>query len=200
MDRKLRNRIVIFLALAGVFAYFLVSVIGRKPAAKIAAVTPKRENLVSSITSNGKVEPISPYVMRAKLDTFVKRILVTEGQKVKKGQLLLELNVKEAASQLAETRSKLLRAEDDLKAARTGGKVDQAAKVTADLAQAEAQRDRLQTNHDALARLAAEQAATKQDLAANSQALIDAKAQVTKLLAAKEEFDRQVALDAQQSK
>src|SRR5580692_4617751 len=104
MDRKLRNRIVILLLLAGVAAILLVWLSGRKPAAKIAAVTPTRENLVSSISSNGKVEPISPYVMRAQLDTFVEKIFVTEGQTVKKGQLLLELNVKEVAAQLAETR------------------------------------------------------------------------------------------------
>ncbi|MGC2890980.1 MAG: efflux RND transporter periplasmic adaptor subunit [Candidatus Acidiferrum sp.] len=197
MDRRLRNRIMIFLVLAGVFAYFLVWVIGRKPAAKIAAMTPTRENLVSSISSNGKVEPISPYVMRAQLDTFVKKIYVTEGQKVKKGQLLLELNVKEAAAQLAETRSKLLRAQDDLKAARAGGKADEAAKIAADLAKAEAQSDRLQRDHDALVRMAAEQAATKEDLAANAQGLANAKAEVTRLLAVKQEFDRQARLDAE---
>ena len=110
MDRRLRNRIVILLLLAGVLAIVLVWLSGRKPAAKISAVTPTRENLISSISSNGKVEPISPYVMRAQLDTFVKKIYVTEGQTVKKGQVLLELNVKEAAAQLAETQAKLLRA------------------------------------------------------------------------------------------
>ncbi|MGC1415657.1 MAG: efflux RND transporter periplasmic adaptor subunit [Candidatus Acidiferrum sp.] len=197
MDRRLRNRIVIFLVLAGVFAYFLVWVIGRKPAAKIAAVMPTRENLISSITSNGKVEPISPYVMRAQLDTFIEKIFVTEGQKVKKGQLLMELNVKEVAAQLADTKSKLLRAQDDLRAARAGGKADEAAKITADLAKAEAEQDRLQRNHDALVRLAAEQAATKQDLAANELALVNAKAEVTRLLAVKQQFDEQATLDAQ---
>jgi len=197
MDRRLRNRIVIFLALAAVFAYFLVWEIGRKPAAKIAAVTPTRENLVSSISSNGKVEPISPYVMRARLDTFVKKIYVTEGQKVKKGQLLMELNVKEAAAQLAETRAKLLSAQDDLKAARAGGKVDEAAKITTDLAKAEAERDRLQHDHDVLVKMAAAQAATKEDLAANRQKLVNANAEVTRLLAVKQEFDRQVGLDAE---
>lgn len=197
MDHRLRNRIVIFLVLAGVFAYFLVWLSGRKLAAKISAMTPTRENLVSSISSNGKVEPISPYVMRAQLDTFVKKIFVTEGQKVKKGQLLMELNVKEAAAQLAETRSKLLRAQDDLKAARAGGKADEAAKIAADLAKAEAQRDRLQSDHDALVRLAAGQAATKEDLAANAQTLANAKAEVTRLLAVKQEFDRQARLEAE---
>ncbi|MGB8472772.1 MAG: efflux RND transporter periplasmic adaptor subunit [Candidatus Acidiferrum sp.] len=197
MDHRLRNRILIFLVLAGVFAYFLVWLTGRKPAAKISAMTPTRENLISSITSNGKVEPISPYVMRAQLDTFVTKIYAMEGQKVKKGQRLLELNVKEAAAQLAETQSKLLRAQNDLKAARAGGKADEAAKVTSDLVKAEAERDRLQRNHDALERLAAEQAATKQDLATNQQALVNANAEVTRLLAVKEEFDRQARLEAQ---
>jgi len=197
MDRKLRNRIVISLLLAGVAAILLVWLSGRKPAAKISAMTPTRENLVSSISSNGKVEPISPYVMRAQLDTFVKKIYVTEGQTVKKGQLLLELNVKEVAAQLAETRSKLLRAQDDLRAAKAGGKADEAAKIAADLAKAEAASDRLQKNHDSLARLAAGQAATKEDLAANEQALANAKAEVMRLLAVKQEFDRQARLDAE---
>jgi HlyD family secretion protein len=197
MDRRLRNRIVIFLLLAGVAAVFLLWLSARKPAAKISAVTPTRENLVSSISSNGKVEPISPYVMRAQLNTFVQKIYVTEGQTVKKGQVLLELNVKEAAAQLAETRARLLRVQNDLRAAKAGGKADEAAKVAGDLAKAEGERDRLQRNHDSLARLAAGQAATKEDLAANEQALTNAKAEVTRLLAVKQEFDRQAGLDAE---
>src|SRR5579863_7933627 len=197
MDRRLQKRIVYFLVLAGVFAIFLVWLSGRKPAAKIAAVTPTRENLVASISSNGKVEPISPYVMRAQLDTFVKKIYVTEGQTVKKGQVLLELNVKEAAAQLSETKAKLLRVQNDLRAAKAGGKADEAAKVAGDLAKAEGERDRLQKNHDSLTRLAAGQAATKEDLAANDQALANAKAEVTRLLAVKQEFDREANLDAE---
>jgi HlyD family secretion protein len=197
MDRRLQKRIVYFLLLAGVFAIFLVWLSGRKPAAKIAAVTPTRENLVASISSNGKVEPISPYVMRAQLDTFVKKIYVTEGQTVKKGQVLLELNVKEAAAQLAESKAKLLRVQNDLRAAKAGGKADDAAKVAEDLAKAEGERDRLQRNHDSLTRLAAGQAATKEDLAANEQALANAKAEVARLLAVKQEFDRQANLDAE---
>src|ERR1700720_808972 len=175
MDRRLRNRILLYLLLGGALAYVLVGLSGRKPVPKISAVTPMRENLVSSISSNGKVEPISPYVMRAQLDTFVQKIYVTEGQTVKKGQLLLELNVKEVAAQLADTRSKLLRAQDDLRAAKAGGKADEAAKVAGDLSKAEGERDRLQRNHDSLVRLAAGQAATKEDLAANDQELGNAK-------------------------
>src|SRR6266404_8592149 len=125
MDSRLRNRILLYLLLAGVLAYALVELSGRKPVPKISAVTPMRENLISSISSNGKVEPIAPYVMRAQLDTFVEKIRVVEGQAVKKGQPLLELNVKDAEAQLAEARSKLLRAQNDLRVAKSGGRPDE---------------------------------------------------------------------------
>src|SRR5215471_21841648 len=129
MDRKLRNRLVLYLLLAAAIAVGLIELSGRKPAPKISAVTPVRENLASSISSNGKVEPISPYVVRAQLDTFVEKVSVVEGQNVKRGQLLLELNVKDAAAQLADARSKLLRAEDDLRAAKAGGRPDETART-----------------------------------------------------------------------
>ncbi len=196
MDRRLRNRIVIFLVLAAGVAIVLVRLSGRQPVAKISAVTPVRENLVSSISSNGKVEPIDPFVVRAQLDTFIEKISVVEGQAVKKGQLLLELNVKDAAAQLAEARSKLLRAEDDLRAAKAGGRSDDAAKTEGQLAAAVALRDRLQRNHDSLERLIAQQAATKDELAANDLDLAKAKAQVKQLTAAKQEFEHDVKLDA----
>src|SRR5882724_3440432 len=109
MDRKLRNRLLIFLLAAGILAYLLVFLSGRQPVAKLSAVTPSHENISSSISSNGKVEPISPFVMRAQLDTFVEKVAVPEGQQVKKGQLLLQLNVKEAAARLAQARSTLLK-------------------------------------------------------------------------------------------
>ncbi len=196
MDRRLRNRILLYLELAGVLAYVLVGLSGRKPVPKISAVTPVRENLVSSISSNGKVEPISPYVMRAQLDTFVEKVRATEGQTVKKGQVVLELDVKDAAARLAEAKAKLLKAEDNLRAAQTGGKIDEAAKVTGDLAKAQAERDRLQKNNEVLQRLVAQQAATQDELAANDVALIKAQAELARLLAVKQEFDRSVKLDS----
>jgi HlyD family secretion protein len=199
MDRRLRNRILLFLLFAGITAVVLILLSGRQPVAKISAVMPVREDIVASLASNGKVEPISPYVMRAQLDTFIESIRVQEGQAVKRGQLLLELNVKDAAAQLAEARSKLLRAEDDLSSAKSGGRSDQAAQASGLLATAIAQRDRLQRNHDTLARLISQQAATKDELAANDLDLAKAQSEVTRLSAAKQEFDRGVKLDANRS-
>src|SRR5205814_9700959 len=129
MDRKLRNRISLLLLLAVVVAVGLIKLSGRKPAPKISAVTPVRENLISSISSNGKVEPIAPYVMRAQLDTFVEKVRATEGQTIKKGQMILELDVMDAAARLSEAQRKHLRAHDELRAATSGVTTDHAARL-----------------------------------------------------------------------
>jgi HlyD family secretion protein len=199
MDGRLRNRILIFLVLAGLAAFALVKLSGRQPVAKISAVSPIRENLVSSISSNGKVEPIAPFGMRAQLDTFVSSVNVVEGQEVKKGQLLLELDVKDAAALLAEARAKLLRAQDDLRTAQGGGRADDAARASGDLAKAQAERDRLQKVHDALVRLIAKQAATQDELAVNDLALAKAEADVARLAGAKKEFGADLSLNGQRA-
>lgn len=196
MDKRLRNRALLFLVVAGVVAFVLVRASGRQPIAKISATQPVRQNLFSTISPNGKVEPISPYIVRAQSDTFVQKVYVSEGQNVKKGQLLMELDVKNAAAQLAAARSRLLRAEDDLRAAKNGGRADDAARVSADLAKVQASVDRLQHEHDALKRLLAEGAATKDELATNELALAQARSDLDKLTAAKQEFTRQLGLDA----
>ncbi len=196
MYKKLRNRVLLLLLLAGIVAFILVRVSGRQPVAKISAMRPVRENIVSSVSSNGKVEPIAPFSIRAQLDTFVEKVHVSEGQSIKKGQLLLELNVKEAVAQLAQAKSRLLRAEDDLHSAKSGGRADDVARVAGDLAKAQADRDRLQRNHESLERLLAQGAATKEELATNDLALVKALSEVNRLSAAKQEFDRQAGLDA----
>ncbi len=188
---------LLFLLAAGVLAYILVNASGRQPVAKIAAVMPKKENLTSSITSNGKVEPLSPYTMRAQIATFVENVRAVEGQAVRKGQVLLTLDVNDVRAQLARARADLVHAQDDLRAARAGGRPEAVAQVTGDLGKARAERDRLQKEQDALARLLTQQAATRDELARNEVALAKAQADVTRLQAAKDEFDRRVQLDAQ---
>lgn len=196
MDRKLRNRTLLFLALAAIVAFLLVRLSGRQPVAKISATTPVRQNIVSSISSNGKVEPISLYTVQARLDTFVEKVLVMEGQNVKKGQLLLRLDVKDAASQLDAARGRLLRAQDDLRSAQAGGRADELARINGDLAKAQAELDRRKHNHDSLERLLAQGAATKDELGVNDLALAQAQADVNKLTAAKQEFSRAANLDS----
>src|SRR5262249_59851803 len=84
----------------------------------------------------------------------------------------------------------------DFRAASPGGGADEAEKVRGDLGKATAKRDRLQRSHNALERLIARQAATKDELAANEVELAKAQAEVARLTAAKQEFDRSVQLSS----
>jgi len=194
MDRKLRNRLVLFLVLAGLVAFGLVQLSGRQPTVRVRVTEPHRENVVSSISSNGKVEPITPHSIRAQLDTFVEKVYAVEGRQVKKGQLLVTLNVKDARAQLARARAALVEAQDDLQTAHAGGRPDEAAQVNENLAHARGERDRLQKDHDALVKLFAQQAATRDELARNELALAQAQGEVKRLEAAKQEFDRRARL------
>src|SRR5260370_30040221 len=148
MDWKfIRRRFWIGLILVSLLVFVLIKLSGRQPVAQIAAVEPTRENLSASISSNGKVEPITPYQMRARLQTFVEKVSAVEGQQVKRGQLLLTLNVTDARAQLADARGRLLSAQEALRAAAAGGRPGEAARVAGGFAKAPAEADRLKPEH-----------------------------------------------------
>ncbi|MCI0624472.1 MAG: biotin/lipoyl-binding protein, partial [Acidobacteria bacterium] len=131
----------------------LAGLAGRDPQAQVRVAQATREPLAATITSNGKVEPIVPHELRAQVNTFVRRVVATEGQKVKAGQLLAELDSAEIQAEVARLRNELLAAQDELRAARTGGAVEERAQLEADLKQAEAQVARWQRDVAALERL-----------------------------------------------
>jgi HlyD family secretion protein len=171
---------------------------GQTPDVTVAAVT--RQTLETWITSNGKVEPIHPYVLRARLDTFVQSVAVVEGEVVKRGQLLLQLDTTDAAAQLAEARQNLLAAQRDLQNAQAGGPPDQVAQLTSDLTKTEATRDRLAALHVSLEKLVAQKAATRDELAENQLKLSQAEAELRYLQQKKQELQRQARFQMSQAR
>lgn len=185
------------LAATALVVFALIEISGTEPVARITAAKPTRQNLSASITTNGKVEPITPYSMRAQFATFVLRVAAVEGQPVKRGQLLLELDASEARTALARAREQLVGVQDDLRAARAGGRADQAARIESELRKAQDESARLANEQSALQRLLARQAATQQEVAQNQSALDRAQADVRRLQAEKDEFARRAKLDIQ---
>ena len=133
-----RKWIVITLAVALV-VIVLVVLAGRDQAPTVAIAQVSREDLTASITSNGKIEPISPVTARAQFPTFVDKIMVTEGQNVHRGQLILSLNAADIQNQLAQARQDLLSARTILQNARAGGPPNEVAQLAGDLQKAQAQ-------------------------------------------------------------
>jgi HlyD family secretion protein len=193
--RTLSRRVWLLLGFAMVLVVFLLYLNSRRPSARVAVVQASRQTFRSSITSNGKVEPITPYSLRAKFDSFVDRVIAAEGKNVKKGDLLLTLNDRDIRAQLDQARAQLTSQEDDLRAARAGGRTDQSAKLGADLRSAEAERNLLERQQETLTKLAAQNAATAQELERNRTALERAEAALDQARKAKQEFEHQVGLD-----
>ena len=158
--RTLSRRVWLLLGLAMILVVFLLYLNSRRPSARVAVVQASRETFRSSISSNGKVEPIMPFSMRAKFDGFVNRVIAAEGKNVKKGDLLVTLDDRDIRAQLDQARAQLAAQEDDLQAARAGGRPDQAAKLGADLKSAEVERNLIQRQQETLNKLAAQNAAT----------------------------------------
>src|SRR5689334_22244738 len=58
----------------------------------VRTVNVTRDTISSTISTNGKIEPISGFESHAPTAATVKHVLVKEGDKVKAGQLLVELD------------------------------------------------------------------------------------------------------------
>lgn len=152
---------------------------GHGPRVQVAGVT--RQDLVSAITSNGKVEPISPTQARAEFPTFVTDVRATEGQAVHRGQVILTLDAADISAQLSQARANALAAQTDLKNGRTGGPPDEVAQIQGDLANARTNVANLERTQLALKQLLAKQAATQDEVAQNDAALATARANLQTL-------------------
>jgi len=108
----------------------------------------------------------------------VKKILVREGDHVKQGQLLLELDDADARAQAAKALAQLRAAEADLQAAQTGGTHEQVLTTQSDLEKAQAERSDAQRNFDAVQRLQQNGAAAPAEVEAARNRLTKANADV----------------------
>ena len=173
----------------------LVFVSGRGGTARVAVAGVKRENLSSVVSSNGKVEPVTPISLRASFPTFVMKVNAVEGQHVKRGQLLYVLDDAGLAAELAQARADLDTEEEALRVAKSGGRADQIAKIAADLQKALAAREQLRRDNESLMKLVAQKAATPHEFEENRLALAQAEADVQSLEKAKQTYVNQAQLD-----
>jgi HlyD family secretion protein len=192
------NRKWIALALAVALALVVIIVLaGRGQAPEVPIAKVSREDLASAITSNGKVEPISPFTARAQFPTFVSKIMASEGQSVHRGQVILVLDNADTKSQLAQARTDLLAAQTALQNAHAGGPPNEVAQLAGDLQKAQSQVANLERTQKALTELVAKQAATQDEFAQNAAALAQARANLQALQQRTQALNQQASVDAQ---
>ena len=131
----------------------------------------------SLISTNGKIEPVQNFEAHSPLTTTVRRVLVKEGDAVKKGQLLVTLDDASARTQAARAQTQLKAALAEINALERGGNQEEVLSVDAQMVKARGDRDAAQRNLEAMKRLQQQGAASAGEVRAAENVLAQADAQ-----------------------
>jgi HlyD family secretion protein len=148
---------------------------------KVRAATVQRGPIRSLVSTNGKIEPIQNFEAHAPISTTVKRLLVKEGDRVRKGQLLLQLDDADIRTQAARAQAQVKAAQADQSALTKGGTQEEVLTLNAQLVKTRSARDVAQRNLDALRRLQKDGDASSGEVRQAEDALQRAQADVTLL-------------------
>lgn len=173
----------------GVVALLAVIPIFTRPGPlKVRTTTVERGPIRSLISTNGKVEPIRNFEAHSPLATTVKRLLVKEGDHVRQGQLLLQLDDADLQSLAARAQAQMKSAQAGQAEVNTGGTHEELLTRDAQLIKDRNARDAAQRSLDALRRLQQQGAASAGEVKQAEDALQRAQADVT--LQEQEQKDR----------
>jgi HlyD family secretion protein len=149
-----RNRwlvVTLGLLLAVILLAAFISMRGEIVDVRAARVT--RSDMRSVISTNGRIEPVQNFEAHAPVNTTVRKLLVREGDHVRKGQLLLQLDDAEARTQAARAQAQIKTAQAEVHAIDAGGSQEEVLTLQSQLVKAHADRDQAQRGLDALRRL-----------------------------------------------
>jgi HlyD family secretion protein len=133
---------------------------------RVQITRPQRQDILSTITTNGKAEPRQNFEAHSPASTTVKRILVHEGDYAKPGQLLLQLDDETARAEFAQATAQLRAAQASYAALQAGGSQEELLNRQASLTKAKGEHDIASRNLQALTRLEKQGAASRQEVAA----------------------------------
>jgi len=180
-----RRRWILWAGGAILAVILLASFASRDDSVPVLAAVVSRSTIRSVISTNGKVEPVKNFEAHAPVGTTVKQVLVKEGDQVKQGQLLVELDAANARSQAAQALAQVRASEADMSAMKRGGTQEEVLSLESQLSKA---RDSFQTAHrnlEALRRLEQSGAASPGEVRA-AQDQLDAATADLKLLESKQ--------------
>src|SRR5271165_5103058 len=136
---------------------------------QVRVVAASRQSLESSISTNGRVEPVMNYPVFSPLATTVKAVHVQTGDQVEAGKILLTLDDIQARARVAAAEAGLRTAEAMLDVAMHNGTLAERQASAADITRLQIEHDQAQHDLDALTKLNAAGAASASEVAAATQ-------------------------------
>jgi HlyD family secretion protein len=159
-----RSRIWLAILLVGAAAVVIWAAMKKAQPPDVNFTKVTRETLVSTLSTNGKVEPIEWMPVRSERMGVITRTFVSRGQLVRKGDPLVELDTRVANADLSKAQAAIQEAQAQEQVLTQGGRVAERQQIESDLARARLDLAAAQKNHQTLERLVAKQAATRQEL------------------------------------
>lgn len=153
----------------------------REEVIPVRAATVERSSIRSVISTNGKIEPAQSFEAHAPVNTTVRRVFVREGDHVKKGQPLLQLDDADARSQAARAQAQMKGAQANVDAVERGGSQEELLTLQSQLVKARTDRDSAQRSLDAYRRLQQKGAASTGEVKEAENVLLRAQADLNLL-------------------
>jgi len=162
----MKPRVILWLLpllIAGGLIWSLVNWRNQPPEISFTKVV--REPISSSVSTNGKVEPIEWAVARAQRSGAVIAIRVERGQHVEQDAPLVEIDASDAVADLAAAQSHIAQANADLAVLDKGGRATDLADIASGIEKAKLELAAAQNDFDSLTRLEAKGAAARLEVA-----------------------------------
>lgn len=138
---------------------------------EIRAAAVNHQNLISSVPTNGKVEPIAAFPAHAAAPGVVAKIYVKVGQKVKAGDLLIRIDDSDAIARVAAANAALRTAEASAHDLGQGGSQGERIALAGDLSRTQIQQQQAASDLAALKQLQQKGAASASEVASAEQRL-----------------------------
>jgi HlyD family secretion protein len=155
---------LLLLLLAVVVAVVGWGILRKNEPPKVNFARVKRQTLVSSLPTNGKVEPFEWQAARAETAGPVSRVDAREGQSVAKGALLASLTDPSLDAEIQAGEAKVAEARAKVAALEAGGRPAELADIDSSLARSRFDLEQATKDYDSLHRLAEKQAATAMEV------------------------------------
>jgi HlyD family secretion protein len=171
-DKKQSGRLWLWLgAVFFVVVIFFVTRSLTRDRLPVRAVRVSRQPLVNTISTNGRVEPVTNYPIYSPVSATVETLYVQQGDRVSAGKLLLKMSDVQALARVASAESGLKSAQAALDAATHNGSSQERQASASDIVKARIDRDQAQFDLTALTKLKATGAASASEVSAAQERL-----------------------------
>ena len=116
-----RGKLILLLTLAAVAVLFVWGFTRKSAPPPIPFTKATRATVISSLSTNGKVEPIEWASARAERAGVVQKVFIQRGQQVRQGAELVALDVSSATSELAAASASIAQAQAQQQVLQQGG-------------------------------------------------------------------------------